>query len=217
MATATARRVPALEALGAVMLLALLVCFPPSGAGAAEDAAAAAAATRGGPAALESGLPLGPAPFIGLDERRLALDNSEDGVALDEPINPLSVGRATHGVPSAQPPVLTAAPTGPATTASPFPPPLPAIVPVRHVALSRDLAVILVLILTGYLCKDANVMAVRPWAMARLRCRWGTLPCTAGRAPTCSWQGLTHSSTLQLNLSAFCVTGGAVRGCCGGV
>ena len=26
-----------------------------------------------------------------------------------------------------------------------------------------------------------------------------------------------HSSTLQLNLSAFCVTGGAVRGCLGGV
>jgi hypothetical protein len=26
-----------------------------------------------------------------------------------------------------------------------------------------------------------------------------------------------HSSTLQLNLSAFCVTGGAVRGCFGGV
>jgi len=26
-----------------------------------------------------------------------------------------------------------------------------------------------------------------------------------------------HSSTLQLNLSAFCVTGGAVRSCFGGV
>jgi hypothetical protein len=26
-----------------------------------------------------------------------------------------------------------------------------------------------------------------------------------------------HSSTLPLNLSAFCVTGGAVRGCFGGV
>jgi len=26
-----------------------------------------------------------------------------------------------------------------------------------------------------------------------------------------------HSSTLQLNLSAFCVTGGAFRGCFGGV
>ena len=26
-----------------------------------------------------------------------------------------------------------------------------------------------------------------------------------------------HSSTLQLNLSTFCVTGGAVRGCFGGV
>ena len=94
---ATARRGPALEALGAVITLALLVCCPPSGA--AADTAAAAAATRGGPAALESGLPLGPAPFLGLAERRLALDNSEEGVALDEPINPLSVGRARHGVP----------------------------------------------------------------------------------------------------------------------
>jgi len=26
-----------------------------------------------------------------------------------------------------------------------------------------------------------------------------------------------HSSTVQLNFSAFCVTGGAIRGCSGGV
>jgi len=47
---------------------------------------------------------------------------------------------------------------------------------------------------------------------------WLTAPAGNLSAPKelVNGRGL-HSSTLQLNLSAFCVTGGAVRGCFGGV
>jgi len=74
------------------------------------------------------------------------------------------------------------------------------------------------------LCDGAEICGARVAALAshqqsclfmgRLDKEWSTVDLVprlraAGRG--------SHSSTLQLNLSAFCVTGGAVRGCSGGV
>ena len=89
MMAVTARRVtpsPRITLAVAALLTLTIACFPT--AAAADNTARAAIKSSASAATLESGVPLGPAPFLSLDER-------SDADAADEPINPLSTGTVT--------------------------------------------------------------------------------------------------------------------------